>query len=62
MTVSDSRQAGVVTEGVSELLFPYLRAWTDEAEIGDPEFDRCATVLELSQFLASKLQQLLARG
>jgi len=44
-----------LTEQVSETLYPYLRAWTDGADIGDPAFDECATVKELSLFLAAKL-------
>ena len=50
------------TELVSEIIQPYLRAWTDEREIGELEFDSCATVQELSDFLAAKVSERLRLG
>ena len=49
---SDSPDRPARTEVVSELLLPYLRAWTDAARFGQPRFDDCATVGELCDFLA----------
>ena len=48
-----------LTQKVSSLLFPYLRAWTDQAEIGDPAFDECATVESLADLLAARVVRLL---
>jgi hypothetical protein len=49
----------LATELVSEIIQPYLTASTDEREIGDSEFDDCAMVIELADFLASKIRMLL---
>jgi len=53
-------QAGTLTEEVSSLPYPYLRAWTDEQLPDDASFDACATVGELSEFLRRKVAELVA--
>lgn len=61
--LNDSGQAGDLrTEEVSNILYPYLRAWTDEADLGRADFDDCATVEELSRLLASKVLAHLTRA
>ena len=48
-----------LTEAVSSIIQPFLRAWTDQVALGDPEFDQIATGTELAEFLGQKVQTLL---
>lgn len=47
-----------LTDEVRDFLYPYLRAWTDEVEMGDTQFDACASVEELCGLLAYRLLRL----
>jgi hypothetical protein len=40
------------TQNLVDYISPYLRAWTDAADIGEEEFDQICTVSELADFLA----------
>lgn len=41
---------------IADLIWPYLQAWQDEDETGNPEFDRRVfSAADLSRFLARKI-------
>lgn len=48
-----------LTREMRDLIYPYLRAGPDERELGEAAFDGCASVDELSLFLAQRLRGLL---
>lgn len=55
MTKQDYEAGRQVGAKIAETLLPYLKAWNDAQELGEPEFDNVCNVEELASFLGRLL-------